>query len=80
MAGANSLGRLNEALFAELERLEGVDASDRSALDAEIERARAMQGVAREINASARTVFDMVELKAEWAGSRNMSAPKLLEG
>ena len=39
--GENTLGRLNEVLFAELERLNALDASDAAALQAEVERSKA---------------------------------------
>lgn len=79
-AGANSLGRLNEILFAELERLDAVDVTDEAALRAEVERSKAVQGVAKEINISARSLLDTARLRAEWAGARVMQPSKLLEG
>lgn len=79
-AGANTLGRLNEVLFAELERLNEVDVADEAALRAEVERSKAVQGVAKEINASAKTVLDTARLRAEWAGSKAAQPSKLLEG
>ena len=80
MQGANSLGRLNEVLFAELERLDALDVTDQEALNAEVARSKAIQGMAREINTSARTVLDTAELRAEWAGAKFANTPKLLEG
>lgn len=77
--GANTLGRLNDVLFAELERLNEVDVGDTDAMKAEIERSKAVQGVAREINASASTVLAHAELKARLRGI-NMATPKMLEG
>ena len=67
---ANTLGRLNEILFAELERLNALDATDKDALEAEVERSKAVQGVAKEINTSARSVLETARLRAEWAGAR----------
>lgn len=78
--GENTLGRLTEVLFAELERLDAMDAGDREAASAEIERAKAIQGVAREINSSAKTILDTAQLRAEWAGSRAARTPRMLEG
>lgn len=80
MAGENTLGRLNEVLFAELERLNALDVSDVDALQAEIERSKAVQGVAKEINTSARSVLETAKLRAEWAGARVAQPSKLLEG
>ena len=77
---ANTLGRLNEILFAELERLNALDATDKDALEAEVERSKAVQGVAKEINTSARSVLETARLRAEWAGARGMQTSKLPEG
>ena len=79
-AGANTLGRLNEVLFAELERLNAVDVTDAVALQAEVERSKAVQGVAKEINTSAKTVLDTARMRAEWAGAKVAQPSKLLEG
>ena len=78
--GDNTLGRLNEVLFAELERLDALDVTDEDALKREIERSKAVQGVAKEINTSARSVLDTVRLRAEWAGAKVAQPSKLLEG
>ena len=78
--GANTLGRLNEILFAELERLNALDASNEDAVRVEVSRSKAVQELAREVNASAKTVMDATRFRAEWAGSRQASVPKLLEG
>ena len=80
MAGENTLGRLNEVLFAELERLNALDVSDADALQAEIERSKAVQGVAKEINTSARSVLETAKLRAEWAGAKLAQPSKLLDG
>lgn len=79
-AGANTLGRLNEVLFAELERLNALDASDEDAVRIEVSRSKAVQEVAREVNQSARTIMDAARFRAEWSGARQASVPKLLEG
>lgn len=76
----NTLGRLNEALFAELERLDQVDPGDAEALRLEIDRARAVQGVAKQINASAQTILKTAAFRAEWAGIKQTTMPKMLEG
>ena len=78
--GENTLGRLNEVLFAELERLNALDSSDAAALQAEVERSKAVQGVAKEINISARSVLETAKPRAEWAGARVAQPSKLLEG
>lgn len=78
--GENTLGRLNEVLFAELERLNAVDVTDSAALQAEVKRSKAVQGVAKEINTSARSVLETAKLRAEWAGAKVAQPSKLLEG
>ena len=79
-AGANTLGRLNEVLFAELERLNEVDVADEAALRAEVERSKAVQGVAKEINQSAKSQLEAAQFRAEWAGAAVAQPSKLLEG
>ena len=76
----NTLGRLNEALFAELDRLEQVDPSNADELRLEIDRARAVQGVARQINASAQTILKTAAFRAELMGARQATMPRMLEG
>ena len=60
----NTLGRLNEVLFAELERLDALDVADEAALKAEMQRSQAVQGVAREINSSAATILKSAQFRA----------------
>ena len=76
----NDLGTLNDLLFQELERLQAVDASDETATKTEIERARAIQGIASQITTSSKIVLDTVRLRAEWAGSKYATTPKMLNG
>ena len=76
----NTLGRLTDTLFAELERLETVDIVHEDAVKLEIGRAKAIQGIAKEINTSAQTVLETVRLRAEWAGSKVSRIPPLLGG
>ena len=78
--GENTLGRLNEVLFAELERLDALDASDEDAVRVEVSRSKAIQEVAREVNASAKTIMDAARFRAEWAGAKQAKMPKMLEG
>lgn len=78
--GENTLGRLNEILFAELERLDAIDVTDEAALRAEVERSKAVQAVAKEVNISARSVLETAKLRAEWAGAKVAQPSKLLDG
>lgn len=77
-AGHNTLGRMTDMLFEELERLNGIDVTDAEALSAEVERSKAMQGVAKEINASAKSQLEAAQFRAEWAGARQAAVPKVL--
>lgn len=78
MAGANTLGRMTDMLFEELERLNALDATDAEALGAEVERSKAMQGMAKEINQSAKSQLEVAQFRAEWAGARQAALPKVL--
>lgn len=79
-AKPNDLGRLNEVLFEELDRLNAMDADDRDAVALEVSRAKAVQGIASQITASSQIVLDTVKLRAEWAGSRMAKTPPMLNG
>lgn len=78
MSSHNTLGHMTDMLFEELERLNAVDVTDGDALAAEVERSRAMQGMAKEINASAKSQLDAAQFRAEWAGARQAAVPKVL--
>lgn len=77
--GANDLGRLNDALFAELENLRAVDPKDSDALKAEVERSKAVEGIARTIIDNAGTVLDATRIRASLAKS-TVNMPRMLEG
>ena len=76
---SNTMGRLTDLLFQELDRLEAMDMSDPNEVATEIKRAKAMQAVAKEINESAKTVLEHATLKVEYSRQR-VETPKLLEG
>lgn len=75
---SNTLGRMTDMLFEELERLNGLDVTDAEALSAEVERSKAMQGMAKEINQSAKSQLEAAQFRAEWAGARQAAVPKVL--
>jgi len=64
----NKLTDLNDHLFAALERLGDEDLDDES-LRREIERSKAISGIAREVVSNANTVLRAAELNANYAGS-----------
>lgn len=68
----NKLTDLNDHLFAALERLGDEDLDDES-LRREIERSKAISGIAREVVSNANTVLRAAELNANYGG--NASAP-----
>ena len=63
----NTLGDLNNHLFAELERLDNEDLTPEE-LETEISRANAIQGVAGAIISNAKTVLDAQKFKDEKLG------------
>lgn len=73
----NTLIDLNDHLFAQLERL-GADGLTEDAMKAEIERARAVTGVAQQVIANANTVLRTVEFRDRIAGSSDV--PPMLGG
>jgi|GEM_PF-1346334 len=64
---SGSLGILNQALLDQLDRLNNPEIKGDS-LKQEIDRASSIIGVAKELNATARTVLDATKLKAEHLG------------
>ena len=76
--GQNALGRLNEVLFAELDRLSAVDIENEDAVKLEISRSKAIEGIAKTTVDNAKTVLDATRLKAEVGQQTHM--PKMLEG
>lgn len=74
----NSLGRLNNVLFDELERLNEIDVSDEDATKSEIERSRAIEGTAKAIIENSKTILTATRMRAEFG--MGVDVPKLLEG
>jgi hypothetical protein len=77
-AGQNSLGRLNEVLFSELERLSAVDITNEDAVKLEISRSKAIEGIASTTIENAKTILEATRIKAEFG--RQAPVPKMLEG
>ena len=71
----NTLGDLNNHLFAELERLNNEDLTPEE-LDTEISRAHAVQSVATSIISNARTVLDAQKFQDEKLGTGEI--PRML--
>lgn len=75
----NTLGDLNNHLFAELERLSEEDLKGEE-LQEEITRAKAVTGVASQIISNANIILQAKKLQAETLGRDNTEMPKMLEG
>jgi hypothetical protein len=77
---ANDLGRLTDALFAELDNLRAVDVTDGDAIAAEVSRAKAVEGIAKTVIENANTVLDATRMRAEYGKGATVTMPKMLEG
>lgn len=75
----NTLGDLNNHLFAQLERLGEEDIKGEE-LQEEIERAKAVGDIAAKIISNANIVLQAEKFKAETLGRSKAEAPKMLEG
>lgn len=76
MAGTmNTLGDLNNHLFAELERL-GDETLSPEELEREIERSKAVTGVAQQVIANANTVLRSYEFRDDQMGTAKL--PRML--
>ena len=74
----NTLGDLNNHLFAQLERLNDEEITG-EALQEEMERAKAITNIAKEIIGNANTILKAKELQLEYCQDKS-EMPKLLEG
>ena len=74
----NTLGDLNNHLFAQLERL-GDEELEGDKLKEEILRAKAVTDIAGEIIDNANTVLNVMKFQAETLGRSSISIPKMLE-
>lgn len=77
---ANTMGRLQDALFDELDRLGSLDLTDTDALKAEIERSKAVEGIARATIENVGVAIEATRLKAQYTQNATVTMPKLLEG
>lgn len=75
----NTLGDLNNHLFAQLERLNDEDIKGED-LQEEITRAKAVTGIASQIISNANVVLQAKKLQAETLGRDKTEMPKMLEG
>ena len=73
----NKISDLNNHLFAELERLGDEDLKG-EALEAELNRAKGVAGIAEKIISSASLALRAEELKAEYTSARNFRLPQMI--
>ena len=70
----SNINDLNELLFSQLNRL---NSASKENLDMEIERAKAVSGVAKDIISNARLAFDAAQLRVEYGVQAKL--PAMLE-
>jgi len=75
----NTLGDLNNHLFAQLERLGDEDLKGEE-LQEEINRSKSISDVATKIISNGNLVLQAEKFKAETLGRSNATSPKMLEG
>lgn len=75
----NTLGDLNNHLFAQLERL-GDEDLEGEKLQEEIERAKAVTSIASQIISNGSLVLRAEEFKVETLGKSKVESAKMLEG
>lgn len=75
---ANDMKRLNDALFAELDRLEAIDATDKDVLREEIDRAKAVSGLASSITANHRLALEVARERASTKVCESVVVPAML--
>lgn len=75
----NTLGDLNNHLFATLERLNDEDIKGED-LQEEITRARAISDVASKIISNGSLILEAKKVQSEILGRENTEIPKMLEG
>jgi len=73
----NTLGDLNNHLFAQLERLGDEDLKSEQ-LTEEIERAKAITQVASQIISNGKLVLDAIKTRDEYLGGDNKKIPAML--
>jgi len=75
---ADNLERLSDALFAELDRLGSVDLKDTDAVEAELDRARAVCSVASQITANHNTAISVLRMQVDAGMGKGSGAARLL--
>ena len=75
----NTLGDLNNHLFAQLERLNDEDITGEK-LEDEIIRSKAVIGVSKQIIANANVVLKAKSIELEYGKNNEKEMPKMLEG
>ena len=76
----NALRKVNDALLAELDRLESINLSSPDELRLEISRAKAVEGIAKATTENANTILTIARMQAERAGATSVPVPRMLVG
>lgn len=74
----NKLTDLNNHLFAQLERLNDEDLEGEKLIE-EIERAKAVSGISKDIVTNARLALDAEKFRVEYAHGGTLKVPEMLE-
>jgi len=74
----NKLIDLNNHLFEQLERLNDEDLTGEQ-LQSEIQRSKAVSGIASQIVSNASLSLEAKKHQAEWQGTNNSKLPKMIE-
>ena len=75
---SRGVANVNDVLFRQLDRLEGVDKSDPDALRAEIDRAKAVEGLTRTVIDNGKLVLEVA--RAGTAVGEQVRVPKTMLG
>lgn len=77
-----NLGDLNDRLFRELDRLDALDMDDQEAVEREVERAHAIQGLAQTTINNAGTILAAMRMQrdAETGVAGTVHVPRMLSG
>lgn len=75
---SRGIASVNEVLFRQLDRLEAVKSDDADAMRAEIDRAKAVEGIARTVIDNGKLVLDVA--RAGVSAGEAVSIPKGLLG
>lgn len=77
---AGAMGRMQDAMLDEIDRLAAMDATDQDAMRTEVERARAIEGIVRASIENIGMAVEVTRMRAQLSQGANVTIPMLLEG